>query len=888
MSEITQDVQCKKILRGIGSLLSLLKEELVENILEIGSNVESKEYFNLLKRIERSVDQYVKRDKNLFYIGFLGHYSSGKSSTINSILKLKGSSAERPVNINPTDDQITLITNPVNNEQIVKLIRVGKVPVVLSAVDNVEFLNDKIIMDTPGSGDPALVEEIVRDSLPLCDIIVYCISAANPLDNSDIPLLTEKETNLSQIPTIYIITRGNEFKKDHLKALVSDNFDVSGARMALSQLASRMHEIVDTINLEYENFIVIDNKEHFNIDKLVDAISGYTDKTDHANILNLHSHKVDFFIRMSGRIKAHFTNLIFDKLSTMESFVSKAQSNIDEYNQRTLIGSDKLINEWRNYDDRIKQITEGSIYENNRLHQTLETSHNFMGLPTVEEWITRSKSAIKYSSQTISDDGKSLLSNHLYDLKEKYKEKLFSYTGKDNSIRKDEVSSFLQSLKIQLPVTVTTPFNYQTEFNSFFSTTINYLTSQRYEYLKRAFDSLSNRTRNKNPLDSIQKHIDDAKLTMAEIFESYNEAVKIYRVAAFSSEAKNYIRKLGLSLKLDKLDTETINIQDYHNRAQQEIFDKYQDEIVDFKNGCLRVEQLVSEAKIDYPIFTSHNKESELEILIANYIKGLNIEIEKEADDILHKSKNLLVDLIDEINSERLKFTTRKRNDLKVLRGQRIKFYLVRYIPTLLVLVFTVALFLYPRWFSFINSELTLGWQWTLGILSNIAFAAISTLFIRAKDKFPARESEISTKYIKDERQLISETVDKSYYSINSDLVSEFKNHVQLFINEKATKNLLDLTSIKFGESLHESHKIVCKCERKLKQAIEAYSALLSNLKSTISSILNNNKANKEVITQQSFQIMENSINPSFDLLFKTKNDIISISKSFSKIDFQN
>src|SRR4051812_5265078 len=105
MNEPNQDVQCKKILQGIKNLLSLLKEELVENILEINTSAESKEYFSLLKRIERSVDQYVRRDKNLFYIGFLGHYSSGKSSTINSVLNLNGSKHERSVNINPTDDQ---------------------------------------------------------------------------------------------------------------------------------------------------------------------------------------------------------------------------------------------------------------------------------------------------------------------------------------------------------------------------------------------------------------------------------------------------------------------------------------------------------------------------------------------------------------------------------------------------------------------------------------------------------------------------------------------------------------------------------------------------------------------------------------------------------------
>lgn len=867
--------------------MALLKDELVENILEITISAESKEYFNLLKRIERSVDQYVKRDKNLFYIGFLGHYSSGKSSTINSILKANGSKSERPVNINPTDDQITLITSPENSDTIVKLIRVGQVPVVLSPVDNVDFLNDKIIMDTPGFGDPSLVEEIVRDSLPLCDLLIYCISAANPLDTSDIPLLIEKERNLIQIPTIYVITRGNEFKKNHLSELTPENFDESEARLALSELASRMNEIVDTIKLDFSDFIVIDNKERYNIAKLIDAIVCHTNRADQENILNLHSHKVDFFVRVSSKIKDHFDNLILDKLNTMESFVTKAQNNIDEYNQKTSIGIDKLVNEWRISDDRIKQIVDGSVSENNRLYQTLETPPILQGLPSVETWIENTKSSIKQASQIISDDGKSLLSNRLYDLKEKYKEKLYSFAGRDGSISKTEIASFLSSVKIDLPVTINTAFNYTHEFNSLYDSTLNYLTSQRYDILKRAFDSVLQRARNKNPLDNIGKHIEDAKTTMSSIFETYNEAVRIYRVAAFSSEAKNYIKKLGLSAKLDKLDTEGINIQDYYSRAQHEILGKYYEEIATFKDGCSKVEQLISESNIDHPIITSHNKEIEIQSLSLNFLSETKSAIDEKLKEILLRVNEQFVDLIDVLNLERSKFSARKQIDLKTLRNARVKFYLIRYIPTFLVVAFTISLFQFPTWFSFLDSDLSIGWQWTLGILSNIAFAALSTIFIKAKDRYPDKQLEVSLKYTKDEKQLIAETIDKAYNDFYGDFVSAFKSHIQAWVNEKSIKILTELLSDKYSDNLHKSHKVIFESEKKVKFAIEYYSSILNNLKSAISSILNNSKLNKDVVTKQANLIKQNSISPSFDLLFKTKNDILKIKDTFSKVDFQ-
>lgn len=851
MQEVTQDVQCKKILNGISTFLELLKNELVEKILEITDNTESKEHFNLLKRIERSVDQYVKRSKNLFYIGFLGHYSSGKSSTINSILNIKGSKNERSVNINPTDDRITLITNSSNNEQIVKLIRVGQVPIVLSPIDDNEFLSDKIVMDTPGSGDPSLVEEIVRDSLPLCDLIIYCISAANPIDNSDIPLLREKEKNLNQIPTIYVVTRADEFKINSLKPLDENNFNASEARIALSELASRMHEIVNSLSLDYENFVIIDNKEEFNINRLQSEIARYTNKVDESKILNLHGHKVDFFIRASSRVKYHFTSLIDDKLATMESFVLKAQSNIDEYNNRTNIGSDKLIVEWRNSDDRIKQIIEGSVNENNRLHQTLETAANFNNLLSVEVWLEDTKSISKYTNQGIAEEGKSLLHNRLYDLREKYKEKLYSYAGEDRSISKTEIDNFLSENTIHVSIPIVTSFNYRAEFSKLYDLTLKHITSERYDLLKRAFESLLQRARNKNPIDSIQKHIEDAKSVMADVFESYNEAVKIYRVAAFSAEAKNYIRKLGLSLKLDKLDTETLNIKDYNSRAQEEIFGKYSQEVTDFKDQCELIEKLILESKIDHPIITSHEKESEIDLLAANYIEDIKNSIDNRLDEIFANLKVRLIDLIDTLNSERLKYTSQKNAELKELRTKRIKYYILRYIPSVLVVVFTILIFVFPAKFSFMSVNPTLGWQWILGLLSNIAFTALSTLIIRAKDRYPTKANEVVVRYSKDEKQVISEIVDRMYNPIYLDVGANFKTFLQVTCNEKSEKNIVELLSTRYSENLHRYHKTIYDSEKKVKRAIELYSGLLNKLKSTITTVLNNSKLNKEVVTNQ-------------------------------------
>jgi predicted GTPase len=284
-------------LEGIAKLNKELKNDLVENILEITSNPKSKEYFNQLKRIGRATEQYRKRTTNLFYIGFLGHFSSGKSSTINTLLRLEGTKNEKKTAHNPTDDQITLITNLENNLDVIKMTQSGLVPIVISLIEGNEFLSDKVFMDTPGSGDPSTFEEIIRDSLPLCDLIVYCMAATHPLTNSDIPLLREKEKHLFNIPTIYLITRANEFKLNNFGKMDTLNFDSLKYQNFAAELAARIKNVVSSISLSYDDFLIIDNTEKFNIAALIQKVNFYCNPENYGNIQRLHDHKIDYFIR---------------------------------------------------------------------------------------------------------------------------------------------------------------------------------------------------------------------------------------------------------------------------------------------------------------------------------------------------------------------------------------------------------------------------------------------------------------------------------------------------------------------------------------------------------------------------------------------------------------
>ncbi len=185
----------ENILNGTQKFLTILsnknQDEYEKRVIGIDSSTQSKNYHKYLERLEKSLEQYVNKKRKLFYIGLMGHFSTGKSSTINSLLSLD-SKNERDSDLQPTDTAITLITH-IDNDKMLEHVATEnqEVPIRSKFIDN-ELLRNLVIVDTPGSGDPHILNEVVRDFLPICDLILYFFSSTNALDNADLPFIPIK------------------------------------------------------------------------------------------------------------------------------------------------------------------------------------------------------------------------------------------------------------------------------------------------------------------------------------------------------------------------------------------------------------------------------------------------------------------------------------------------------------------------------------------------------------------------------------------------------------------------------------------------------------------------------------------------------------------------
>ena len=172
--------------------------------------------WNRLRNIAKSIPDLLNQSDSIALVGFLGHFSSGKSSLINALLGISNDENpgyKRDVGLHPTDTGITLITH----RDHAKLARKSG----YTAIDSVEvvhgpalgFLEHATLVDTPGLGNEAAEHEAVARFLHLCHVLVITIDGRRPFadKDKDFELLDTAFNKLAGVPKILVVTSAEEF-----------------------------------------------------------------------------------------------------------------------------------------------------------------------------------------------------------------------------------------------------------------------------------------------------------------------------------------------------------------------------------------------------------------------------------------------------------------------------------------------------------------------------------------------------------------------------------------------------------------------------------------------------------------------------------------------------
>lgn len=549
-----QEIQIASLLERARVLKTLIEGPLENKVLEVELNSQSYTNKELLLRLIRSLDQYVNKKDHLIYLGFLGHYSSGKSSTINNLFGLLNTDKERSVGLNPTDKAITLLTSSKNSNDLIFMTRESSiVPVRTDLLDQLEFPN-VVIADTPGSGDPQVVNEMIQDFLPICDYILYFIPSTNPMDQADLPLLEQKTHRLSFIPLKFVITRTDEFRLDKTKPITSDNINIPKKDQFIGQLISRIKEIIKTDKLSLEDFIFIDNEYNYGLADLKSQIKKWSESIDSETAINIHSAKVLYYKSSFETILKYFISILNGKLERSKDFLKAANENIKRFDKSIELNNEKLKTLWARSDVTFRDAL---AEETRRLN---EQKIKLNPHPIANGDLTSGER--RYIKSSIDDIVKGysgfLISEHNISLRSQIREvkKIIHHAISDGIILTGNISPFfpgvitLNSSSQNLDV----DFSKLNEYLKGYQKKATEYVKDRRAFVRTKIITVKGVLSQQSLVSAITSLYQDGKKIISENFDQYFEKVNMYRSAVTSRNTKESIEKLRIGTQLDDLE----------------------------------------------------------------------------------------------------------------------------------------------------------------------------------------------------------------------------------------------------------------------------------------------------------------------------------------------
>lgn len=846
----------------LSRFLDFLKSDLPRKILELDTNVRSDNYLKELNRIVNSLEQYTKKEVDLFYVGFLGSYSSGKTSTINSLLSLWDTDKARNVSNNPTDDCITLITNQSNVNSVFNFSKEGAISIRTNTNFDIPFLENTVLMDTPGSGDPNIIEAIVRDSLPLCDLIVYTLNSTAPFTDIDRPFLIAQQTKLKNIPILFVLTRADEFNKNKTIGLTNENFDSEKYKTELKILVGRINESINISDFSEDNFITIDNVSLYNIENLKAKIQESTSNSQE-NLITLHNHKLSYFKSEIKEIHKYFSELSENKIEKCEDFIDKAKDNIDYFNHQIDISKTKFSVLWSENRTLFNSIHYGTTkgYVDQLIDKVRSLGTNYL-------YTFRSKYRQNIEKEASNKSAsyfrkiEEIAFNQIIKLKDKTNE-LIDYQKLDIEFEPLSTDFEIEEIPLQLPFSIE---DYSNEFFNEEKTNQD----QYFSTLKDSFEQITKTIAARKPSDKIIEHLDGYKKSSLEILNLYYDAVKMYNVVAFSFEVKSYISELGLAGEFDKLESIDPNRGKYNLIAEEELIKDSYDKIKLFETKLSESNISIENLQNQLIAVSKLKQDTSIEDITPIVNESLSsIEIENLNLYLSESYESLKSNIQDQLNL--------LKRDIKALKSkQRYKYLKLFGIYTLSIFG---ILFLVMK-FSEINMPTSISGNIIISLVGGFIFSGITRLFDKSKNRKEETIKEAKDKLQKSNNELI-EKLYADFKNTNEDRKLELEDKLKAIWtkSEYALKESL----VKKNETIHKELGLA---KINFIKIIDSYKTHFSDLHFDIMRLFTQQETQLETIDKIASTIKEDSIKPSFDLLSKTLEEIKTVKREIDNLDF--
>lgn len=874
MKSQEKDVLCQKILDTLNHLDDIISDSDSCAVFDIEKNAECYETHHELNRLRRSLEQYTEKSAALLYVGFLGHFSSGKSSTINSLLGTPDLHYQRLTGLHPTDKAVTLISHPKHSNDLIGTHRRGELEVGSSLVEN-SVLNQRVVVDTPGTGDPSVLEEMVRDFLPICDCLVYTFSAAIPLDRTDLPILEKAKRDLPFIPMVFLVTRADEFRQDPLRPLSKDNFDNSKSDMFVSELISRLATAIKGLSVTQDDVLIIDNLTNFNTEKLAGFVFPEIDsKKDLSSIL--HAHKIAYYGRSAKRIRDYFVNYLKCKIITLEKLLTTAENNHSHYQEAVTMANSRLTESWAEQDRALSAKLFGQTNWVKNLDTCIDLPTTLIESAPLAFGMTELQQTIGFwadsTAQTVCRSFKSKLSALVHSHMSSLYDKVFKSKEPD-------------TIPFQ-PLIIDNPqkeglFDFQVESPLAITTEIRKLPNQSIEFLRVCASTISENARRLSDsisdhrlVSSMERTLDESIQQVEEMLDAFFQSVQLYRSAILSLNARELAEKVGILQAIEEVERAEIP------KDKRESWRAVTIERVFPKRKTLLEQCEKKLAEIQNSLYTVCNEANRLRTIKVAVNLGPNVEdifalSQPGRDNQLLQAVQSAIDSFNEESSSLFQHLSTERemllNKRREILKKRIREFMTRRFRRLCIYASVGSLVGLMAYLAFYFWKKPFDQNWTttflVGALANAFITSLSWLIGRLTDRSKRDIEDVNSNHTAESREITRQLINDNRSISTWNFIDTLLPTIKAVLSRHWASAADTILKESVIEPCEKPYQRLTSIASTLERVRTEYLAAAEELALSFSGLYQRTDENLAALAEVSAKIREQAIEPSFSML---------------------
>jgi predicted GTPase len=745
-----------------------------------------------------------------------------------------------------------------------------------------DLLTHLVLADSPGTGDPHLIEEMARDFLPICDLVLFILPATSPIVDSDLPTLRELHRRLPFIPILFVVTRADELRRDKHLPLSGDNFDKAKAAEFMAETLSRIALLLDSSQYKESDFILVDNDTQYGIATLRDELARRADPFSPSSRIAVHSHKVQFYLTSAKDVRVFFEQFLNTKITELHKIVSVAGKNIQLYNETVMITNNDLTRSWFERSSALRDICQKAA---DRPAALPELESRVREMSEVSEAMVREAESLERLAKTVADRiATHVRLNVVPALEDEFakisrairqREKFDGLTQHSHGLGAIELRWALD----EVDVVPTQVFGYRmNEVREAVGECVSTQAAAETQCISDIFAALSQRA----VIEECQTIVDAAQQSLKRDLERYFQSVTVYRAGVFAIGTKGSIAKLGIGNELAQLEADFTD-EDKEAlilKAREELFPSVADILasVTTKMRALAdrlgpLNSIASSIHLERPPKVEGGMSSAVGQTAAALKVELGDELQRETAQFIERAQTSLANVFGQVIDS-------YDQAIKVASKRRVWTYATTAGSLVVVAFCLTAGYAWLRHPAGQSVGAVLGW----GVVANILAAALGLGVARLRDNYPETKKKISDHHLARLASMVVSVLDgltgnhKFGCLQEPVLIARLKK-----VYSELTQNLADDSWQHEAEEMYELLRVN---HRELSSLRSEYLGVVGELTKGFSRYFDDAKKNLQVLQRISEGVKDRAIQPSFQLLENTNSALCELRDAIAAIQF--